>query len=142
MKSNADHVNKRNYDDFNEFFWSRECLRYRYTCEDRNKYDAEDPSRINAPLPGEAQPPITVGMLNAPKTFLEKRSWLRGIMALSRLVEWHIVTFYLLSVVAFSRGELSAGILPLFVFFCRRPVFAHVNMRPINRFSMGLGIHS
>jgi callose synthase len=109
MKSNADHVNKRNYDDFNEFFWSRECLRYRYTCEDPNKFDAEDPSRINAPLPGEAQPPITVGMLNAPKTFLEKRSWLRGVMALSRLVEWHIVTFYLLSVLAFSQGEWMNG---------------------------------
>lgn len=104
MKSNADHVNKRNYDDFNEFFWSRECLRYRYSCVDPNKFDAEDPSRITAPLPGEVQPPITVGLLNAPKTFLEKRSWLRGIMALSRIVEWHIVTFYLLSVLAFSHG--------------------------------------
>jgi len=108
MKSNADHVNKRNYDDFNEFFWSRECLRYHYTCDDPDKYDPEDPSGIDAPLLGDAQPPITVGMLNAPKTFLEKRSWLRGIMAFSRLVEWHIVTFYLLSVVAFSRCELSA----------------------------------
>ena len=121
MKSDADHVNKRNYDDFNEFFWSCECLRYHYTCEDPNKYDDEYPSCINAPLLGEAQPPITEGMLNAPKTFLEKRSWLRGIMALSRLVEWHIVTFYLLSVVAFSRGELSALVLPWCCIFCRRP---------------------
>ena len=106
MKSNADHVNKRNYDDFNEFFWSRECLQYRYSSEDPNAQGANDietpHNRITAPFPGEIQSPITVGMMSAPKTFLEKRSWLRGIMALSRIVEWHIVTFYLLSVLAFS----------------------------------------
>mmetsp|Transcript_9615 Transcript_9615/g.21673 ORF Transcript_9615/g.21673 Transcript_9615/m.21673 type:complete len:2178 (+) Transcript_9615:367-6900(+) len=103
MKSSADHVSKRNYDDFNEFFWSRDCLQYRYSCEDPNEStDVEDPNRLTAPLPGELLLPITVGMKNAPKTFLEKRSWLRGIMALSRIVEWHIVTFYLLSVLAFS----------------------------------------
>jgi len=103
MKSNTDHVNKRNYDDFNEFFWSRECLQYRYSTGDPNeRTDLEGGSGITTPLPGESQLPITVGMLNAPKTFLEKRSWLRGIMAMSRLVEWHIVTFYLLSVLAFS----------------------------------------
>jgi callose synthase len=123
MKSNADHVNKRNYDDFNEFFWSRECLRYRYSCEDPKKFDAEDPGRVTAPMAGETQPPITMGMLNAPKTFLEKRSWLRGIMALSRIVEWHIVTFYLLSVLAFSHDlvwgwvytlEVASGVFWIF----------------------------
>ena len=103
MKSSADHVSKRNYDDFNEFFWSRDCLQYRYSCEDPNEHtDVEDPNRLTAPLTRESLLPITVGMKNAPKTFLEKRSWLRGIMALSRIVEWHIVTFYLLSVLAFS----------------------------------------
>lgn len=105
MKSNADHVNKRNYDDFNEFFWSRDCLQYRYTCEDPSERngDIEDANNpMTAPLPGELQAPITVGMMAAPKTFLEKRSWLRGIMAMSRIIEWHIVTFYLLSVLAFS----------------------------------------
>lgn len=124
MKSNADHINKRNYDDFNEFFWSRECLQYRYSCEDPNeRNDVEDPNRLTAPLPGESQLPITVGMKNAPKTFLEKRSWLRGIMALSRIVEWHIVTFYLLAVVAFSHDlvwgwvytlEVASGVFWLF----------------------------
>lgn len=48
------------------------------------------------------------GLASAPKTFLEKRSWLRGILALSRIVEWHIVTFYVLAVIAFSR-ELVWG---------------------------------
>ncbi|KAL7541715.1 hypothetical protein ACHAXR_012973, partial [Thalassiosira sp. AJA248-18] len=107
MKSNTDHVNKRNYDDFNEFFWSRDCLQYSYSANDPND-DIEDPNniinnhRMTAPLPGESQKPITEGMKAAPKTFLEKRSWLRGIMAMSRIIEWHLVTFYLLSVLAFS----------------------------------------
>lgn len=47
--------------------------------------------------------PLAEGLASAPKTFLEKRSWLRGVLALSRIVEWHIVTFYLLGVIAFSR---------------------------------------
>jgi callose synthase len=115
MKSNADHINKRNYDDFNEFFWSRDCLQYRYSSEDPNeRNDSEDPNnRMTAPLPGEMQQPITVGMLNAPKTFLEKRSWLRGIMALSRVIEWHIVTFYLLAVLAFSHDLVWGWVVTL-----------------------------
>ena len=118
MKSNADHINKRNYDDFNEFFWSRDCLQYKYSCEDpndRSDSNIEDPNnnRMTAPLPGEMQQPITVGMLNAPKTFLEKRSWLRGIMAMSRIIEWHIVTFYLLAVVAFSHDLVWGWVVTL-----------------------------
>jgi len=124
MKSTTDHVNKRNYDDFNEFFWARDCLQYRYACEDPDsEKNPEDPSRLTAPLPGESQQPITVGMMNAPKTFLEKRSWWRGIMAMSRIVEWHIVTFYLLAVLAFSHDlvwgwvytlEVASGVFWLF----------------------------
>ena len=123
MKSNADHVNKRNYDDFNEFFWSRDCLQYRYSSgeEDPERLDIEN--RLTSPLPGEAQASITAGMKAAPKTFLEKRSWLRGIMAMSRIIEWHIVTFYLLSVLAFSHDmvwgwvytlEVASGVFWLF----------------------------
>lgn len=59
-------------------------------------------------FPGEKVQCVADALENAPKTFLEKRSWLRGILALSRIVEWHIVTFYLLGVIAFSR-ELVWG---------------------------------
>ena len=124
MKSSADHVNRRNYDDFNEFFWSRDCLKYRYTCEDpQEASDPEAAKGIATPLPGEGRPPITVGLMRAPKTFLEKRSWWRGIMAMNRIVEWHIVTFYLLSVVAFTKYlvwgwvfaiEVASGVFWLF----------------------------
>ena len=108
MKSSADHQDKRNYDDFNEFFWSRNCLQYRYSSDDlADKSDVEGYG-ISGALPGDSLPPVTEGLENAPKTFLEKRSWLRGIMALSRILEWHIVTFYVLGVIAFAR-ELVWG---------------------------------
>ena len=101
MKSKADHPEKRIYDDYNEFFWSRNCLNYRYS-SDSESIDGKTSSHSTIP-------PITVGLIDAPKTFLEKRSWLRGILAVFRILEWHIVTFYLLAVVAFSR-ELVWGV--------------------------------
>lgn len=109
MKSKKDHVDRRNYDDFNEFFWSRKCLKYQYCSETGlTSIDEESAFRVNPPLPGESHPTIEEGLMNAPKTFLEKRSWLRGLIALFRILEWHLVTFYLLSVIAFSR-ELVWG---------------------------------
>lgn len=109
MSSNADHQDKRNYDDFNEFFWSRNCLRYRYSTDDENQAnDIEGVGALAGALPGESLPPLAEGLTDAPKTFLEKRSWLRGVLALNRVLEWHIVTFYLLGVIAFSR-ELVWG---------------------------------
>jgi len=108
MKSKADHVQKRNYDDFNEFFWSRNCLKFHYSSDEGNLNDIENISRQDGPLYSERVLPITEGLDNAPKTFLEKRSWFRGILALYRIIVWHLVTFYLLSVVAFSR-ELVWG---------------------------------
>jgi callose synthase len=107
MKSNTDHPQTQNYDDFNEFFWSRNCLGYRYS-SDFSFEPSETPEALG-PNSHDQLPPITEGLIDAPKTFLEKRSWLRGVLALFRILEWHIVTFYLLAVVAFSR-ELVWGV--------------------------------
>ena len=52
--------------------------------------------------------PVADALEKSPKTFLEKRSWLRGMLALNRILEWHVVTFYLLAVIAFAR-ELVWG---------------------------------
>jgi len=60
------------------------------------------------PVAGENAIPVASALENAPKTFLEKRSWFRGMLALNRILEWHLVTFYLLAVVAFAR-ELVWG---------------------------------
>mmetsp|Transcript_21042 Transcript_21042/g.51779 ORF Transcript_21042/g.51779 Transcript_21042/m.51779 type:complete len:2128 (-) Transcript_21042:168-6551(-) len=108
MKSPKDHAEKRNYDDINEFFWSRKCLNYHYSNVDPTEHQDIELLSGFGQLPGQTMPPISEGLADAPKTFLEKRSWLRGLLALSRIFEWHIVTFYLLAVVAFSR-ELVWG---------------------------------
>lgn len=110
MNSNADHQEKRNYDDFNEFFWSRNCLQYRYSLtEPPDRADIEGMGGgLGGPLPGEFLPAISEALAESSKTFLEKRSWLRGVLALSRILEWHIVTFYILGVIAFAR-ELVWG---------------------------------
>lgn len=109
QSAKADHEDRRNYDDFNEFFWSRDCLLYRYSSSTPDSFDLEARSpTLAGPLPGESFPPVSEGLRSAPKTFLEKRSWLRGVMALSRIIEWHIITFYLLGTVAFAR-ELVWG---------------------------------
>ena len=106
MKSKKDHEDKRNYDDFNEFFWSRDCLKFKYTFED--PAESADVESRQPFLASDNSPPVTDGLERAPKTFLEKRSWLRGILALNRILEWHIASFFLLAVVAFSR-ELVWG---------------------------------
>eukprot|EP00562_Extubocellulus_spinifer_P006927 CAMPEP_0178517366 /NCGR_PEP_ID=MMETSP0696-20121128/25651_1 /TAXON_ID=265572 /ORGANISM="Extubocellulus spinifer, Strain CCMP396" /LENGTH=2108 /DNA_ID=CAMNT_0020147789 /DNA_START=313 /DNA_END=6639 /DNA_ORIENTATION=+ len=138
MKSKADHPEKRNYDDFNEFFWSRNCLKYRYSSD--HLEDASDPL---SSAPVELLPPITAGLFDAPKTFLEKRSWLRGILAMFRILEWHIVTFYLLAVVAFSRElvwgvvytvEVASGVFWIFNFL-------HLSLGLLEAWSVYPGIH-
>jgi len=124
-KLKADHLDKKNYDDFNEFFWSRNCLRFHYSEDDpAQAYDVEGTNFVGA-LPGEVVTSVAEGLDKAPKTFLEKRSWLRGILALNRILEWHFVTFYLLSVIAFSRElvwgwvysvQLASGVFWIFNF--------------------------
>jgi len=123
-KLKTDHLNKKNYDDVNEFFWSRNCLRYHYSDDD----SSSDPEGMNfvSGLPGESLTPVSEALSKSPKTFLEKRSWLRGVLALNRIIEWHFATFYLLSVVAFGRELvwgwvycvlLGSGVFWIFNFF-------------------------
>jgi callose synthase len=72
MKSGADHQDKRNYDDFNEFFWSRNCLMYRYSSDDLPANDVEGFGLTGA-LPGEALPPVTEVLRRHPR-----HSWRSG----------------------------------------------------------------
>ncbi|GMH49304.1 hypothetical protein TrRE_jg1805, partial [Triparma retinervis] len=102
MKSKADHDNRKNYDDFNEFFWSSKCLRYHYR-QLSNDVDSMMESGVIGDE-GSPLPSVSFALETAPKTFLEKRSCFRGILALSRVIEWNVLTFYLLAVVAFSKA--------------------------------------
>ena len=102
MKSKADHKNRKNYDDFNEFFWSSKCLKFHYR-QLSNDVDSMMESGVIGEQ-GSPLPSVSFGLETAPKTFLEKRSWFRGILALSRVIEWNVLTFYILAVVAFSKA--------------------------------------
>jgi callose synthase len=110
MTSKSDHVDKRNYDDFNEFFWSPICLNYHYSLQrEPDPYMNVQGKRTRSSFSvTQSLPFIAEGLSQCPKTFLEKRAWLRAVLALHRLIEWHIVTFYLLGVISFSR-ELVFG---------------------------------
>lgn len=110
MKSKEDHQERRNYDDFNEFFWSPNCLKYHYSSSSLTpNNDIEHNLRgYNGEMSTVPAQNIAEGLATAPKTFLENRSWLRAVLAFSRILEWHLITFFLLSVIAFS-SELVWG---------------------------------
>jgi callose synthase len=108
-KKDLDHLDKKNYDDFNEFFWSRQCLEYTWTPADmpavqaaraknaRGGYgsaDEEEGKKPTLALIGE-------GLKKAPKTFIEKRSWFMIMLAFRRLIDFHVVTFFLLAMQGF-----------------------------------------
>ena len=88
------HTRKPNYDDFNEFFWSSECLRYSYHIPDEDDDIAAAASVSAAPLLrdtfGDSHlPPVST--LPACKRYVERRSWLHPIRSF-----WRVHTFLLL----------------------------------------------
>ncbi|OQR88660.1 callose synthase, partial [Thraustotheca clavata] len=89
LGNNHDHKDRRNYDDFNEFFWSADCLQYDYKSPE---YDSEC-TRL----------PIATVWSSAAKTYYEKRLWLTSFRAFKRIFEFHIVSFHLLVVIAFTQ---------------------------------------
>ncbi len=98
--SNEDHVKAKNYDDFNEFFWSPTCLAYSYCAADLDS--STKGASINSNNKKLVSNPICKGLATAPKTFLEKRSILSPCLSFSRILEFHIVTFHLLVAFSFS----------------------------------------
>lgn len=80
----ASHSEIRNYDDFNEFFWTKKCLKY-------------DPYSI-----GEAFASVNKkGKSNiVKKTFTEKRSWVRAFISFRRIFLFNCALF--VTVLAFS----------------------------------------
>ena len=65
----AAHTQIRNYDDLNEFFWAKKCL----------KYDIYSIGGVIASTTKSGAPKI------AKKTFYEKRSWIRALLSIRRV---------------------------------------------------------
>ncbi|CAN0431472.1 unnamed protein product, partial [Ectocarpus sp. 12 AP-2014] len=109
----TDHQNKLNYDDFNEFFWTPTCLIFSYRSDDVAGAEAEAEAEEEGSAAGggfrgaggaggSAVLPVSVGMEDAPKTFVEKRSMLSTVLCFHRVLEFHVLTFQMCAVVAFG----------------------------------------
>jgi 1,3-beta-glucan synthase subunit FKS1, domain-1 len=99
LKKSGDNEYKKTYDDFNEFFWSPSCMRYKIH---DNAEDAEAGVAMQGGgLEGD-DVHVARGMQAATKTYLEKRSWLHPLLSVHRVFEWHTITFTLLMAWAFS----------------------------------------
>ena len=105
FKGSGDHDEKKTYDDFNEFFWSIDCLQYRIFEDLEDDAESGQSHASSNPVSGnvtEEWPHVSRGMAKSKKTYLEKRSWIHSLYSLHRVFEWHIITFTLIAVLAFS----------------------------------------
>jgi callose synthase len=84
----GDHKVKKNYDDFNEMFWSPQCLDYSY-CDDQTG----------------AKKSVAEAYTTGSKTYCEKRSWFHAIWTFRRIIEWHFLTFHLLTCIAYAQAN-------------------------------------
>ncbi|CAM9094798.1 unnamed protein product [Ascophyllum nodosum] len=117
--SRSDHISNFNYDDFNEFFWTPSCLRFSYRSDDSiDASSAFESGAVGVDAPSSGNPVISVavGMENAPKTFMEKRSMLSTALCFHRVLEFHALTFQLCAVVAYARMMVVAFDLFFFIF--------------------------
>jgi callose synthase len=73
----APHAEIRNYDDFNEFFWSKKCL----------KYNAQTIGEAFANVDKKGRPKIVK------KSYHEKRTWIRAILSFRRIIFFNCALF-------------------------------------------------
>ncbi|CAK4676036.1 hypothetical protein LEN26_003727 [Aphanomyces euteiches] len=73
----APHREIRNYDDFNEFFWTKKCL----------KFDAYNIKEALGSVDKKGNPK------DAPKTFVETRSWFRALWSFRRIFLFNLSLF-------------------------------------------------
>jgi callose synthase len=100
IKPIYDHVKKaqgssKNYDDINEFFWTRNCLKYRYGMPNTDQEVKADGSS------SVTKQHIVEGLEGSHKTFMERRSHLRFIVAYSRIFSFLIILFHFVAMHGF-----------------------------------------
>ncbi|RLN92138.1 hypothetical protein BBJ28_00022866, partial [Nothophytophthora sp. Chile5] len=138
MTSNNDHQDRHNYDDFNEFFWTKACLTFDYKHEDvvetnspnpamlfqQKKKQHEGLSGLGAVNSGgglhragnsssnnffHKRKSIAEGFTESTKSFLEKRTWLLPLRAFNRIFNFHVISFHFLASLAIANEqEMSA----------------------------------
>ncbi|ETN03000.1 hypothetical protein PPTG_16032 [Phytophthora nicotianae INRA-310] len=134
MTSKHDHEDRHNYDDFNEFFWTKSCLKYDYKHEEVIDMTSPNPAMIYkqkqqqrqgqglaglAGLGGRGglnggsnsstfynkRKSIAEGFTESAKTFVEKRTWLLPLRAFNRIFNFHVIAFHFLAALAFANEQ-------------------------------------
>ncbi|KAE9037932.1 Callose synthase 7 [Phytophthora rubi] len=128
MTSKHDHDDRHNYDDFNEFFWSKACLKFDYKYEEVLDTTSPSPALIyqqkkqreglggfssRGGLNGGAKSSnffnkrksIAEGFTESAKSFVEKRTWLLPLRAFNRIFNFHVISFHVLAVLAFANEQ-------------------------------------
>lgn len=130
MTSSADHQDRYNYDDFNEFFWTKSCLSFDYKYEEVLDLESPNPmaywhkkreglgglgGRSNRGVLNSGsgassnyfnkRKSIAEGFVESFKTFQEKRTWLAPLRAFKRIFDFHVVTFHFLVALAFANEQ-------------------------------------
>eukprot|EP00899_Mesostigma_viride_P002479 jgi/Mesvir1/12231/Mv00453-RA.1 len=114
INGNRPHTAWRNYDDMNEFFWTRDCFKLKWPWRTDANYFV--PLLRHKPTQQEMQAAVEAGQgqkvykkaawgQHGYKTALEKRSWLMLIRAFDRFVALLVVSFQGLVIVALSRSN-------------------------------------
>ncbi|RLN49476.1 hypothetical protein BBJ29_000106 [Phytophthora kernoviae] len=129
MTSKYDHEDRHNYDDFNEFFWTKACLKFDYKHEEVIDLTSPNPAMIykqkkaqreglgggfssRSGLNGGAnsnfihkRKSIAEGFTESAKSFMEKRTWLMPLRAFYRIFNFHVISFHFLVVLAFASEQ-------------------------------------
>ncbi|KAG6610049.1 putative glycosyl transferase family 48 protein [Phytophthora cinnamomi] len=129
MSSKHDHEDRHNYDDFNEFFWTKACLKYDYKHEEVLDTTSPSPALIyqqkkkqreglggfssRGGLNGgvksnnffNKRKSIAEGFTESAKSFVEKRTWLLPLRAFNRIFNFHVISFHFLAVLAFANEQ-------------------------------------
>ncbi|TDH64861.1 hypothetical protein CCR75_001558 [Bremia lactucae] len=130
MTSQHDHEDRHNYDDFNEFFWTKSCLNYDYKHEEVIDLSSPSPALIYKQRKNEGKQvlgsngnrsgpsglstgsqllnknkSIAEGFTDSAKTFVEKRTWLLPLRAFNRIFNFHVISFHFLAVLAFANTQ-------------------------------------
>ncbi|XVF14474.1 hypothetical protein REPUB_Repub09cG0063300 [Reevesia pubescens] len=98
----ASHSRWSNYDDLNEFFWSENCFRLRWS-RDCEKYSFVQLDEI--PFPNEIVNPCTIGKRKHKTNFVEVRSFLHIYRSFHRKWIFFIMAFQAMVIVAWTRSE-------------------------------------
>lgn len=99
VTKSVDHSERKIYDDFNEFFWSSDCLNCKLRLRPLGT-SIESAEKVSDEYDNTRD--LAAALERSSKTYLEKRSWLHPLFAMHRIFEWHVIAFSILATCAFS----------------------------------------